>query len=150
MSSNPVQYVGTWYFREGIIDHTKVVDLAVRVLTPKKDEYDVLVGTGVSGSLLLTTLAYLLQVRFVVIRKGKSGHSNALIEGQLMAGDRCLFIDDFISTGETKRTLIRVLRSEAKKNNISPLPHYTAQYMYIASNPSNGYKLLNPRGGLKK
>lgn len=147
--SNPIQHVGCYYLREGIVNHRKVVQKAVRVLAQHKTEFDVLVGTGVSGLLLLTTLAYLLRMRFVVVRKADdtSGHSTAKIEGSLRAGDRWLFLDDFVSSGATKKHCLETLRATAKANNIRPLPKLVAQYRYLCKDGK--YSLLNPKGGLK-
>ena len=146
--SNPssIQHVGAWYMRKSISNHRKTVQKAVRVLAQHKKEFDVLVGTGVSGTLLLTTVAYLLKMRFIVVRKhdDRSGHSNTRIEGQLCGSDRCLFIDDFIDSGETKKQVLHVLQKEAEKYSIRPLPIYSAQYLYNDGN--GGYRRTDRRG----
>lgn len=63
-------------------------------------DFDTFVGTGLSGSLVLPTLARALGKKFLVVRKPEdSSHSYLDFEGYL--GGRWLFVDDFVDTGRT-------------------------------------------------
>jgi adenine/guanine phosphoribosyltransferase-like PRPP-binding protein len=63
---------------------------------------DTLVGTGLSGALVVPDVARILKLNWVVVRKpGESSHSSYPFEGIL--GQRWLFVDDRVETGETLR-----------------------------------------------
>jgi orotate phosphoribosyltransferase len=76
-------------------------DLVKATRTGKaKIDYDTLVGTGMSGSLVVPYLAMRLKINWAVVRKnGESSHGNSEVGGRI--GRRWLFVDDFISTGRT-------------------------------------------------
>lgn len=80
---------------------------------------DTLVGTGMSGSLIVPRLAERLGLFWGVVRKpGVSSHagSSTKYEGQM--GRRWAFVDDFISSGDT---LFRVL-DEVEDEFQNPFP----------------------------
>lgn len=61
---------------------------------------DTLVGTGLSGAVIVPMLARELGIGWLVVRKPNDGsHSSKPAEGDL--GRRWLFVDDFIETGAT-------------------------------------------------
>ncbi len=62
-------------------------------------EYDTMVGTGLSGTLVVPTLARTFGKHWAIVRKEKSPHASGLIEGDI--GQSWLFVDDFISSGAT-------------------------------------------------
>lgn len=63
-------------------------------------EYDTMIGTGLSGALVVPLLARAFDKRFAIVRKpGDSRHSSSRFEGEI--GKRWIFVDDFISTGDT-------------------------------------------------
>lgn len=68
---------------------------------PEKLKFDTLVGTGLSGALVVPPLARALRKRYLVVRKpdDKSNHSSYPAEGDL--GKRWLFVDDLIASGST-------------------------------------------------
>lgn len=70
-------------------------------------EYDTMVGTGLSGTLVVPTLARTFGKMWAIIRKEYSPHSNSLIEGEI--GQRWLFVDDFICSGETFQRVQNVI-----------------------------------------
>lgn len=62
--------------------------------------FDTLVGTGLSGTIVVPMLARHLGKHFLIIRKDNDGsHSDLPAEGTL--GKRWVFVDDFIETGMT-------------------------------------------------
>ncbi|GLE59572.1 hypothetical protein NJBCHELONAE_48850 [Mycobacteroides chelonae] len=82
-------------------------------------ECDTLVGTGLSGALVVPQMARELGKEWLIVRKPKEGtHSSRPVEGQL--GQRWLFVDDGIQSGKTFR---RVL------DTIADLPE-TASYLW--------------------
>ena len=68
-------------------------------------EFEGFVGMGISGALPIGALAIAMNKRIAIVRKEKDGgsHSDRIVECGLHAGDRWIFVDDFISSGETKR-----------------------------------------------
>ena len=62
-------------------------------------DFDTLVGTGLSGSLIIPVLADHLDLNFLIVRKpGVVSHGNHM-EGRL--GRRWLFVDDMVASGKT-------------------------------------------------
>jgi adenine/guanine phosphoribosyltransferase-like PRPP-binding protein len=64
-------------------------------------QFDTVIGTGLSGALVVPMLARALDKHFAVVRKPDNSHSCERIEGTI--GDHWLFVDDLISSGETFR-----------------------------------------------
>jgi orotate phosphoribosyltransferase len=62
-------------------------------------DYDTLIGTGLSGALVLPMLARGLGKEFAVVRKADNSHSGIKVEGSL--GERWVFVDDLIASGAT-------------------------------------------------
>lgn len=63
-------------------------------------DFDTVIGTGMSGTLVVPRLAADLDVYWAVVRKpGVKAHSSKAVEGRV--GKRWLFVDDFVSSGET-------------------------------------------------
>ncbi|WP_100460560.1 phosphoribosyltransferase [Mycobacteroides abscessus] len=63
-------------------------------------DFDTLVGTGLSGTIVAPMLARHLGKHFLIVRKDNDGsHSDIPAEGTL--GQRWVFVDDFIDTGMT-------------------------------------------------
>ncbi|UVK63358.1 phosphoribosyl transferase [Mycobacterium phage Shygu2] len=63
-------------------------------------DYDTLVGTGLSGTIAVTTLARLLDKNYLVVRKPNDGaHTSMKAEGRI--GKRWVFVDDLIASGRT-------------------------------------------------
>lgn len=86
------------YFADGVKDYDTVLDVA-RVSLNDVD-YDTLVGTGLSGALVIPRLAHDLDKHWAIVRKpDDSAHACYQVEGTL--GKRWLFVDDCIESGKT-------------------------------------------------
>lgn len=100
-------------------------------------DFDTMVGTGLSGALVIPVLAHALGKHWLIVRKDNDGsHSSVPVEGAL--GERWVFVDDFIATGATAR------RVRSKVLQLGPggdyegtywLPegqesHYVGDYLY--------------------
>lgn len=71
-------------------------------------DFDTLVGTGVSGAVIVPTLARLLGVDFAIVRKENDGtHGWNKIEGVM--GKKWLFVDDLVSSGTTVRRVQKLV-----------------------------------------
>lgn len=73
-------------------------------------EFDTIVCTGVSGIVFATPLAMSLEKRLLIVRKdNESSHGEYRAEGSL--GRRWLFVDDFVSSGDTFRRVVSSVES---------------------------------------
>jgi orotate phosphoribosyltransferase len=72
----------------------------------KDIRYDTMAGTGLSGALVIPRLAERLRKNWVIIRKGVS-HTSMPAEGFL--GRRWVFVDDQVSTGQTRQRVIAAI-----------------------------------------
>jgi orotate phosphoribosyltransferase len=71
-------------------------------------DFDTLVGTGISGAVIVPTLARLLGVDWAIVRKEDDGtHGWYMIEG--VVGAKWLFVDDLVSSGSTVRRVVRIM-----------------------------------------
>lgn len=93
----PVLRMHASYLHEAIF-RPEVIEQRARELLAGI-EYDTLVGTGLSGALVLPALARALGKTFAVVRKPDNSHSRERVEGSL--GRRWVFVDDLIFSGDT-------------------------------------------------
>lgn len=120
-------YLHSPYLTEPFMNQKAVVKRAQEQLADV--EFDALVGMGLSGSLIVPLLAFLMDKRFAIVRKkdcamghGQTSHG---IESCLKAGDKWLFCDDFISSGATRRRVIRRMYD----NHVTKVD-YVGDYLY--------------------
>lgn len=95
-----IDHIGNSYFSDALHDPEKLRDNAIWELG--RYSFDTLVGTGMSGALVLPILAEALDTYFLLVRKSHKlevRHNYGMTEGRL--GRRWLFVDDFMSTGRT-------------------------------------------------
>jgi adenine/guanine phosphoribosyltransferase-like PRPP-binding protein len=86
----------------GVIERAKIKLAGV--------DFDTLVGTGFSGSVVVPALALAMGKYFVLIRKPKDGsHHNGRAIGYL--GQRWIFVDDFVATGATRDRVKQAVRA---------------------------------------
>lgn len=72
-------------------------------------EFDTIVGTGLSGTLVVPRLAKVLKVGWGIVRKEEErSHRERLVEGTLL-GKRWLFVDDWVATGSTLRRVLHTM-----------------------------------------
>lgn len=80
----------------------KVARMA-RLLSPHLDRFDSLVVRGTSGTIFGGALSVELGKPLFVVRKPQeNSHTNGLVSGEGNPG-RWLFLDDFVSSGDTRR-----------------------------------------------
>lgn len=92
-------------------DLERNVRRTTRLLRPHLDKFDSIVVTGVSGLVVGPAAALRLKKPLVVVRKpdDSSTHSARKVEGHMRLGKRALFVDDFVSSGETQRRVEDVI-----------------------------------------
>lgn len=126
MSNN---YLHSPYLTDPFINQKVIVKRAQVQLA--NVEFDAFVGMGLSGSMIAPLLAYIMGKRFAIVRKnndtGASSHSQTChgIESCLNAGDKWLFCDDFVSSGATRRRVIKRMYD----HHISKV-NYVGDYLY--------------------
>lgn len=69
--------------------------------------FDTIIGTGLSGCLIVPILARSLNVNWAIVRKDDSSHSVNMVEGKV--GDSWIFVDDLIETGNTLKRCIKLV-----------------------------------------
>lgn len=100
---------------------SRVYDAKSLIKDAKEDlssvKFDTIVGTGLSGGLIVPRLAEALKVKWAIVRReGDSSHSPSKIEGYL--GRRWLFVDDLIDSGVTYGRVKKVVREEAASTRV--------------------------------
>ena len=124
-------------FRTGYMDRA-VYDLPLVIEKAKTDlaniDFDTMVGTGFSGGVVIPTLAMAMGKQFVLVRKDNdnSHHGPGRLLGSL--GKRWIFVDDFVSTGQTKRRVIEKI-ADACSRPVWPSENvhtteYVGDYVY--------------------
>lgn len=84
------------------------------------NDFDTLVGTGISGTLVVPVLARALGKDFLIVRKpGDSHHhGSAVAEGNFNDSGKWLFVDDGIGTGTTYSRIRTVVNKLAYSNGL--------------------------------
>jgi orotate phosphoribosyltransferase len=115
------------YLDTAINDPAKIIRNASEKLWDV--EYDTLIGTGLSGALILPQLASALGRKFAVVRKADQSHSDVRVEGNI--GDRWVFLDDLICSGDT----LRRVHSEiaAISRHYSHTTEFVGAYLYCGN-----------------
>jgi adenine/guanine phosphoribosyltransferase-like PRPP-binding protein len=86
-------------------------------------QFDTLVGTGLSGALVVPTLARALGRHWMIIRKKNDGsHGCSLAVGTI--GSRWIFVDDLVCTGDTLK------RAREAVTELETGADYVGHYLY--------------------
>ncbi len=117
----------TYYMDDAVFNLSAVIETAKERLA--NVEFDTLVGTGFSGSIVIPSIALALGKNFVLIRKESddSHHGGGRLLGQL--GKRWIFVDDFVSSGRTRLRVINKIEEAVRVN--SNKSEFVGQYMYV-------------------
>lgn len=85
------------------------VENVIRVL--RHYDFDAIAFTGLSGSLIVPTVAMLMNKTLLAVRKDNDKcHSGRLVEGDYNAR-RYIIVDDMISSGDTLRSIVDKISS---------------------------------------
>lgn len=126
--------VKSGYMSEAYAPTPKLVRDTAYNLRPYHLKYDTMVGTGLSGSLVIPRLARAMHKEWLIIRKpGDGTHSDEPGEG--MHGDRWLFVDDFVSSGSTRTRVLEAVGAivgyhRASYGTYGPPPEFVGTYEY--------------------
>lgn len=107
-----------------LFDPTGLIVDARVCLRGKK--FDTLIGTGLSGALVLPLLARALRKNFAVVRKPDNAHSDERVEGAI--GSRWIFVDDLVSTGATFQRVHHEVRQITRSRR--HVTEFAGAYLY--------------------
>ena len=98
---------------KGLSDLPQIVKNAVADLEPRTAEFDSIAVQGVSGCIIGAPVALALDKPLVVVRKDsdmiRPCHHISTVENAENAGQRILFLDDYVGEGKTLRDVTRKL-----------------------------------------
>lgn len=109
--------VGRWDGRLYQLDDlAQTVTRTTEVLRAVRGEFDAIVVTGMSGTLVGSPVALRLRKPLVVIRKDNDdshhGKGRIINRDKLHNRKRALFLDDFVSNGDTKKKVVEKVAAE--------------------------------------
>lgn len=88
----------------GLDDLPRYIEQACAALRPVRESFDSIVCQGMSGVIVGVPVSLKLGAPLVIVRKDDDEcHSNDKFIGLSALGTRCLFLDDFIGCGTTRR-----------------------------------------------
>lgn len=88
------------YLRRVFDERNELIDSARRTLHDV--DFDTVIGTGLSGALIVPDIARALNKQWAIVRKDNdSEHAMFNIEGYI--GNQWLFFDDLVASGRTLR-----------------------------------------------
>ena len=134
----PHELIHSPYLGEAIISQNRIVEAAKAQLEDMNIDFQGFIGMGLSGSMVAPLLAYVLGKRFAIVRKEEGARSHSAtthgIESGLKAGDRWLFCDDFICSGQTRARVIERIRD----HHVGEVT-YVGDYLYGSGGFSTAY-----------
>lgn len=130
----------TSYLTKPLLRPTELLDQCGEWL--KTIQCDTLVGRGFSGAIAVALLAQRWSKHWAVVRKPNDGtHSEYKIEGEI--GERWLFVDDLLSSGQTLANTMIAVRDEWKRymqgpagsetEKLYPQPEFVGALLYNAT-----------------
>lgn len=97
------------YLSDAFTEINSITEAVREILTDIAPEIDTLVGTGVSGALVVPYIGRVLDVHWALVRKPTEGsHSDLLVEGTI--GKCWVLVDDLIDTGETLKRVEEAIK----------------------------------------
>ena len=100
------------------IREPKLLVSRVKELPEQIGGFDAVVGCGMSGAMAASIVGCDLGLRFCVVRKKSdiNTHSCTRFEGNMQKGDRWIFLDDLIDSGDTFRFVYDMMKSQTVGN----------------------------------
>jgi orotate phosphoribosyltransferase len=91
-------------------------------------DYDMIIGTGLSGGLVIPKLADALGVDWGIVRKEEEeSHRERRVEGTRF-GRKWVFVDDFVASGATRRRVKAEVQRYCRDRGITT--EYAGTYSY--------------------
>lgn len=89
-------------------------------------DYDTMVTSGMSGALVIPTLADKLGKKWAIVRKSDMRHAEGEIIGQI--GHKWMFVDDFTGEGKNRDLCKQAIRDMSYETHF--YPEYVGTYVY--------------------
>lgn len=97
------------YLWDAFEEIDSITEAVSEILTDIAPNVDTLVGTGVSGALVVPYIGRVLDMHWALVRKPTEGsHSDLLVEGTI--GECWVLVDDLIDTGETLKRVEEAIK----------------------------------------
>lgn len=116
-------------------DFDKKVEELANHLKERGVDFDTMVGTGLSGALVIPTLARKMGKFFFIVRKDETTHSTKSGEGRI--GRKWIFVDDLVYSGATHRRVRKAINAIFEDNGTAqgryhqwPKPQYVGILTY--------------------
>jgi adenine/guanine phosphoribosyltransferase-like PRPP-binding protein len=132
-AAEPVVKHGCEYLAQAF-EPERLIDAAKLILGDV--DFDTVVGTGLSGTIGATLIAYALKKHLLIVRKPSDAetmprgawpnHSGFKTEGRM--GRKWVFVDDLVSTGKTRDRVKQVVAEASAK--FAHTPAYVGTYTY--------------------
>lgn len=105
--------LSTDYLKRGVTSPGAIVELVLRLKTQNNLTFDTILGTGMSGAIIVPLVGRALELNWGLVRKpSENDHSSNPIEGTL--GERWLFLDDLVSSGTTRMRVMETVKHVCK------------------------------------
>lgn len=92
-------------------------------------DFDTMIGTGLSGALVIPVLARAMGKKFAIVRKldKEASHSRNIFEGEI--GQKWIFVDDFVASGRTRLHVREIIDDYVKRHNSWSSDKFHTQYV---------------------
>lgn len=106
-----------------------ITDIVLELHDEVPEPFDTVIGVGLSGALVIPTIGRDLDVYWGVVRKRDdiSTHSGHTFEGTI--GQRWLFVDDKVATGNTRRYVHRAINRLCQRIKTAREYDFTTEYV---------------------
>ncbi|RLE61048.1 MAG: orotate phosphoribosyltransferase [Thermoprotei archaeon] len=89
-----------------------IVKSLLEVLKSIEKEFDIIVGIETGGIPIASVLSYTMGRPFAYVRKGTKEHgTKKIVEGTINPGDRCIIVDDVVTTGSSIARAVSILKN---------------------------------------
>lgn len=118
----------TMYMREALnMTSQELYEEALSVFSKHDVEFDTMIGTGMSGALVIPRLAEKFDCHWAVIRKdGVDSHATKRVEGRV--GKQWLLVDDLICSGRTAQRVVDCVQRFSEENDF--WTEFVGAYLY--------------------
>ncbi len=104
-----------------------------------------LVGTGMSGSLVIPVLAQYMEIDYVILRReNDSSHSDSKWNGKM--GDRLVIVDDFVESGRTLERLLRAISKEQAHMSLGTIFQFPVEVLGMLCYQDDDWRPNTGRG----
>lgn len=136
---------GSAYYTPVVDARRRIEAVDYLVTRLKREAFDSIAVRGTSGVSLGAVTAYMLNKGLCIVRKpNENRHSDYDIEGPI--GDRYVIVDDFISTGETVKTIVASLKEVSSAECVGVICYATETWREADCIEQNHYfQLTNQR-----